>query len=114
MDNFNPQKRGLTLKLLEFEEYEVAQTKSSQVTLSIVYKFMNNQLIDVPISWLELSKDYKCTNSHINKEAQGERKIINLIDFLLYGWVESLSQTSLSISILMFIFVCNWNWAPQI
>jgi hypothetical protein len=52
------------------------------VTLSVLYKFMNNQLIDVPVSWFEVSKDYKCTNLHINKEAQGKRKIINLIDFL--------------------------------
>jgi hypothetical protein len=50
MDSFNPKKRGLTLKLLEYEEFEVAQTKSSQVTLSVLYKFMNNQLIDVPVS----------------------------------------------------------------
>ena len=109
MDSCNPKKKGLTLKLLEFEEFEVAQTKRSQVTLSILNKFMNIQLIDVPVSWLEVSRDYKWTNLHINKEARDKRKIINLIDFLLYGWVESLSQTSLSISILMFISICNWN-----
>lgn len=33
------------------------------------------------------------------KRLGSERKVINLCDYLLYGWEDNLSQTSLSISI---------------